>query len=37
MKVEERELLDKGQSIREKYGDYRGWKISLRYNEKTDG
>ena len=31
--VEVRQLLDKGQSIREKYGDARGWRMSLRYDE----
>ncbi len=36
-KVEERELLDLGQDIREKFGDERGWKMSLRYNENVKG
>jgi len=35
-KVEERELLDLGQDMREKFGDERGWKMSLKYDEKLD-
>lgn len=34
-KVEERELLDKGQDMRDKYGLERGWKMSLRNNIKS--
>ena len=29
-------LLDKGQLIREKYGDARGWKMGLRYDDEKD-
>ena len=29
-------LLDKGQLIGEKYGDARGWKMGLRYDEDKD-
>lgn len=36
MKVEERQLLDRGQDIREKFGDLRGWKMGLRYYESRD-
>jgi hypothetical protein len=36
LKVEERELLDRGQNIREKYGEERGWKFTLRTDEKND-
>jgi len=33
--MEERELVDLGSNIREKFGDLRGWKMSLRYNENA--
>lgn len=34
-RVEERELLDKGQTMRDRYGLERGWKMSLRKNIKN--
>ena len=27
--------MDKAQSVKEKYGGYRGWKMSLRYDEEN--
>eukprot|EP00347_Sterkiella_histriomuscorum_P005691 403355632 len=38
VKTEIKSLLDKGQTLTEKYGDARGWRMSLRYddNNKND-
>jgi hypothetical protein len=30
-------LLDKGQTLNEKYGDARGWRMSLRYDDDKKG
>ena len=29
--------MDKGSTLREKYGNERGWKMSLRYDEANKG
>jgi predicted transcriptional regulator len=37
VKTEISHLLDKGLSLREKYGGEYGWRITLRHDEKRKG